>query len=49
MVWEEKMSNFEISEFSILPNTRNQKLGKLGKFWFTLIFYSFGCIKHEKD
>ena len=48
MVWEDKISISEISEFSILPSTWNRKLGNLGKFWFTLIFYPFGCIKHEK-
>ena len=43
-----KMSISEISEFSILLYTWNRKLGNLGKFWFTLIFYCFGCIKHER-
>ena len=39
MVSEDKMSISEISEFSILPYTWNRKLGNLGKFWFTSIFY----------
>ena len=49
MVSEDKMSISEISEFSILPYTWNRKLRNLGKFWFTLTFYRFDCIKHGKD
>ena len=49
VVWEDKMSISKISEFSILPYTWNRKLGNLEKFWFTLVFYRFGCIKHRED
>ena len=40
----------EVSEFSILPNVENRKLGKLGKFSFTSNFgLSFNLIiKNEK-
>ena len=40
----------EVSEFSILPNVQNRKLGKLGKFSFTSNFgSSFNLIiKNEK-
>ena len=49
MAWEEKMSIFEVSEFTILPYTWNLKLGNLGKLSLALNFYRFGCIKYEKD
>ena len=40
MVSEEKKS--DIFEFSILPYTKNRKLGNLGKFCFTPSFDSNG-------
>ena len=42
------MSNSKVSEFSILPYTRNQKLGNLGKFSIASKFYRFHYIKHGK-
>ena len=40
MLLEEKKTISEVSEFSILPYTQNQKLGNLGKCSFTSNFDS---------
>ena len=46
MVWEEKMSISEVSEFSILPYTWNRKLGNLGKFiLLQVLITSFARLK----
>ena len=48
VIWEEKMPNSKVSEFTILPYTWNRKLGKLQKFSFASNFYLFHYIKHGK-
>ena len=46
---EEKVKISEVSEFSILPYTQNQKLGNLGKFSLTSNFDSCCNLRCKND